>query len=275
MVVDMHIHTNNSDGQYSTLEILEMLKQKNIQLFSITDHDNVNSCIELEKIQLPEHIKNISGIEFSAINNKYNCHILGYDIDYKNTKLIKECETIKQRRVNKIKTIINYLEYTHNIYLSEEEQTLLFNKKGTIGRFDLCKILIEKGYGNKKEIYDKYLSNIEGIKTHRSNIEDITKIINDANGISILAHPKEIEEDYKINIEDIIEDFIEKGINGIEAYNSIHTLKDTKRYLLLAQKYNLLITGGSDFHGASHPERIIGTTTKEKIKIYSSNLKLH
>lgn len=275
MVVDMHIHTNNSDGQYSTLEILEMLKQKNIQLFSITDHDNVNSCIELEKIQLPEHIKNISGIEFSSINNKYNCHILGYDIDYKNTKLIKECETIKQRRVNKIKTIINYLEYTHNIYLSEEEQTLLFNKKGTIGRFDLCKILIEKGYGNKKEIYDKYLSNIEGIKTHRSNIEDITKIINDANGISILAHPKEIEEDYKINIEDIIEDFIEKGINGIEAYNSIHTLKDTKRYLLLAQKYNLLITGGSDFHGASHPERIIGTTTKEKIKIYSSNLKLH
>ena len=130
------------------------------------------------------------------------------------------------------------------------------------------------GYGKKQEIYEKYLSNIEGIKTHRSNIENITEIIKDANGISILAHPKEIEKDYKINIENIIEDFIEKGINGIEVYNSIHDLQDVKRYILLAKKYNLLITGGSDFHGASHPERTLGTTTQEKIKIYSSNLKL-
>ena len=69
-------------------------------------------------------------------------------------------------------------------------------------------------------------------------------------------------------------DFIEKGINGIEVYNSIHDLQDVKRYILLAKKYNLLITGGSDFHGDSHPERTLGTTTQEKIKIYSSNLKL-
>lgn len=274
-MVDMHIHTNNSDGQYTTNEIIKMLKQNNINFFSITDHDNINSYKELENIILPKKMKYINGIEFSSINDIYNCHILGYNIDYKNIKLINECEIIRQRRLEKIKIIIKRLEEKHDIYLTKEEKDRIFNKKGTTGRFDLCKILIEKGYGKKQEIYDKYLTNIPGIKTHRSKIETITDIIKQANGIPVLAHPKEIEETYKINIEEIIANFIEKGIQGIEAYNSIHTLNDVKRYLLLAKKYNLFITGGSDFHGISHPERQIGTTTTEKIKIYSSNIKIH
>ena len=65
----------------------------------------------------------------------------------------------------------------------------------------------------------------------------------------------------------ILLEIFEKGIDGIEVYNSVHTLEDVKRYLLLAKKYNLLITGGSDFHGSTHPERILGYTTKQKIKI--------
>ena len=274
-MVDMHIHTNNSDGQYSTFEIVEMLKKLNVELFSITDHDNIDSCLELENISLPNQIKYIPGIEFSSIDGIYNCHILGYNIDYRNVNLINECNIIKQRRLNKINVIMKHLEVNHNIFLSAEEKYSLFNKKGTTGRFDLCRILIEKGYGQKQEIYEKYLSNIESVKTHRSNIEDIIKVIKDANGIAILAHPKEIEEDYKINIEDMIEEFIEKGIDGIEVFNTIHALKDVRRYLLLAQKYNLLITGGSDFHGISHPERKLGKTTQNRIKINSSNLKLH
>ena len=274
-MIDLHIHTNNSDGDYTVEQIIKKLKELKINLFSITDHDNIDAYKELEQIKLEEQMKYINGIEFSSINNKYNCHILGYNIDYNNINLIKECEIIKERRLNKIKTIIKNLEEKHNIYLTDEEMTSITNKKGTIGRFSLCKILMERGLGEKQEIYKKYLSNKEGIKTHRSNIEEITKIIKEANGISILAHPKEIEEEYKIDIEELIEDFIEKGINGIEAYNSIHTLQDVKKYILLAQKYNLLITGGSDFHGRSHKERILGTTTKEKIKINSSNIKLH
>ena len=78
-----------------------------------------------------------------------------------------------------------------------------------------------------------------------------------------------------MDIEEIIKDFIEKGIDGIEVYNTIHTLKDMRRYLNLAKKYNLLITGGSDFHGNSHPEREIGKTLLYKVTLNSSNLKLH
>ena len=148
-MVDMHIHTNNSDGQYSTKQIVEMLKNNNTNMFSITDHDNINSCIELENINLPEWMIYIPGIEFSALNNQYNCHILGYNIDYRNTSLIKECELIKKRRLDKIEIIIKNLENKHNIYLTEEEKKHILTKKGTTGRFEICKVLINRGYGRK------------------------------------------------------------------------------------------------------------------------------
>jgi hypothetical protein len=273
-MVDMHIHSENSDGEYKTSQIIEMLKRNNIDIFSITDHDNIDSYKEIKKLDIQNMIY-IPGVEFSSVNDKYNCHILGYNIDCENKKIIEECEIIKKRKQEKIKTIINYLENEEKIYLTTEEQTKLKTKKGIIGRYDICKILIDRGYGNKKQIYDRYLTNIKNMKTHRSNIETITQIIKEADGISILAHPKKIEEEYKEDIENIIKNFIEKGIDGIEVYNSVHTLKDVKRYLQIAKKYNLLITGGSDFHGKSHPERVLGTTTQEKIKIKSSNIKLH
>lgn len=272
-MVDLHIHTNNSDGQYTTLQIIEMLKNLKAEIFSITDHDNLDSCYELETID-KKNIKYIPGIEFSAINEKYNCHILGYNIDYKNKKLNKECEIIKNRKIEKINTIIEYLKKEKNIKITEQEQNKIFNKKGMIGRIDICNLLIQKGYGTKEEIYNQYLTKIPSIKTHRSDIYNIINAIKDANGISILAHPKEIEEDYNLNLENIIKKFIEKGIDGIEIYNSIHTKKDVERYRKIAQKYNLITTGGSDFHGKNHIERLLGTTTTEKIKIYKKDINI-
>jgi hypothetical protein len=273
-MVDMHIHTNNSDGQYSTKEIIEMLKLLKADVFSITDHDNVDSCKEIENLDLG-NMNYIPGVEFSSKNGIYNCHILGYDIDYNNKDLIDECKTIENRRKEKIQIIINHLRNKKNIYLTEEETSRILNKKGTIGRYDICKILMERGYGPKPIVYDNYLSNIEGVTTHRSNIETVTSVIKKANGVPVLAHPKEIEDTYNINIEDIIEDFIDKGIQGIEAYNTIHTLNEVRRYLYIAQKYDLFITGGSDYHGASHPERKLGKTTMYKVQLNSSNIKLH
>ena len=90
-MVDMHIHTNNSDGSNSTKEIIEMLKILKAEMFSITDHDNVESCKEIENIDIGD-MTYIPGIELSSKNGIYNCHILGYYIDYNNQDLLNECE---------------------------------------------------------------------------------------------------------------------------------------------------------------------------------------
>ena len=274
MVADMHIHTKNSDGQYSTIEIVEMVKKLEIELFSITDHDNITSCKEMERIVLPQNIKYITGVEFSAINNIYDCHILGYNFDYKNAKLIETCNEINTKRKEKIKTIINHLQQEKHIEFFIEELNNLYNKE-TVGRYDICKLLMERNLGTKSQIYDNYLTDIKDIKTHRIPIEKITEAIKTSNGVAILAHPKKIENKYNENLENIIKDFIEKGIDGIEVYNSIHTLEDIRRYLEIAKKYDLLITGGSDFHGESHPERKIGTITQHNFYINGSTIRLH
>ena len=273
-MVDMHIHTNNSDGQYSTKKIVKKLEKLDTEMFSITDHDNIKSCSEMKNIDLPNNMIYVPGVELSAVNGMYNCHILGYNFDYTNDEIKKTCNKISNRRLEKVETIMNYLIEQRNIEFEDEELNQLYDKQ-TLGRYDICKILMRKGYGTKKEIYDNYLTGIKGIKTHRIEIEEATQAIKNANGVSILAHPKEIEQKYEIEIEEIIKDFLEKGIDGIEVYNTIHSVKDMRRYIELAKKYNLLITGGSDFHGESHPERELGKTLVHKVKLNSSNIKLH
>lgn len=270
-MIDMHIHTNNSDGELTVKELVERIIEEEIKLFSITDHDNINSCLEMENIKLPSDTIYIPGIELSGQLKQYNCHILGYNFDYKNINIINECKKIKLRKYKKIKEIIEYIRKKYEIEISKEEEQTILNKQGTFGRMDICKLLIQKGYGTISEIYDKYLT-IPNMITHRSKAEIITSIIKEGRGVSILAHPKEIEEDYNVNIEDIIEEFLEIGIDGIEVYNSIHTLKDIKKYLLLAKKYNLLTTAGSDFHGTSKPNRWLGYTTNEHIKIKKNQI---
>lgn len=256
-MVDMHIHTVNSDGEYSTYDIVDKLINLNIKLFSITDHDNINSYYDMKNIVLPSDMVYVSGIEFSSFLNSYNCHILGYGFDNVDL-IIDECLKIRNRRINKVSCVIDHLKDL-GIYFSDSELSCIFDKHGTIGRFDVCKILMNRGFGSKSDIYDKYLD--IALPTHRSELLTITDVIHRSGGISVLAHPKEIENDYNVDICDIVGGFLECGIDGIEAYNSVHSLSDVRRYLELASKYNLFVTGGSDFHGSSHPNRVLGRTT--------------
>ena len=270
-MIDMHIHTINSDGELTVEQLLEKIIKKQIEIFSITDHDNINACIEMEKIKIPKNMIYIPGIELSAELKNINCHILGYNIDYRNYHLLEICKIIKIKKYKKIKTILENLKEAHNIKITQEEKDMIFKKQGTFGRMDICNILLNRGYGTISEIYKKYLT-ITNIETHRIDAKTIIQTIKNAQGQAILAHPKEIEEDYNINIEDIIEEYLKIGLDGIEVYNTIHTLKDIKRYLEIAKKYDLLTTAGSDFHGCRKPERILGYTTTEHIKIKKNQI---
>jgi len=271
--IDMHIHTKNSDGQYGVRKIVKMLIEEQIDIFSITDHDNIKSCIEMEKILLPRNMIYVPGVEFSSVLNHIKCHILGYGIDYTNNDIMTECDNIKLKKYKRILDIIDFLDSSYGIVITETEKQMLLNKVGAVGRTDLCMLLIMKGYGTKSEIFDKYLSDVPTGLSHRSKAEYIISLINKSGGKAILAHPKEIEEDYNINIEDVIEYFVEVGIDGIEIFNSIHTLSDVRRYIELAKKYNLLTTGGSDYHGELvKPDVYLGRTITNKVKIKANNI---
>lgn len=259
---DLHIHSSYSDGEYDINELIKILKEKNIKVFSITDHDNINSVRELKKLKL-KGIKYISGVEISSYYKKMGIHILGYYIDGDIKPLKRLLNKINLRRKKRMKEILKKIKVRNNIILKNDEIDELLSTNN-IGKKNLAKILMKNNLGsNYLEIRDNYLTNLHCKTSYRANIKSVCKVIKASGGIPILAHPKEYELRFGIKIENIIKDLIKCGIMGIEVYHSIHSNEDIKRYLDIANKYNLIISGGSDYH-TSKGKKELGKITKEE-----------
>lgn len=247
---DLHIHSNYSDGSYSPIELIPLLKENNIKTFAICDHDTIGSLKELKKLDL-DGLEYISGIEISSYYKDMGIHILGYYIDGNIIPLKKLLKKIEQKRKKRMKEILKKIKEKHGIKITHQE---LFDLMHTpnVGKKNLGKILLNKNLGKDYlDIRTNYLTGLHCKTSYRSNIKTVCKVIKQANGIPVLAHPKEYEMRFNIKIEDVIVDMIACGIEGIEVYHSIHDAKDIERYLKIARKYNLKISGGSDFHNGN------------------------
>ena len=262
---DLHIHSDYSDGEYSINELIANLKEHNIEIFSICDHDNIESIKNIKEIKL-NNIKYISGVEISSYYKKMGIHILGYYIDGNILPLKRLLKKINLRRKKRMNEILKKIKVRNGIVLKNDELDELMSKNN-IGKKNLSKILMKNNFGTTHlEIRENYLSNLHCKTSYRANIKKVCKVINSAGGIPILAHPKEMELRYKIKLENIIKNLMKCGIKGIEVYHSIHTNKDIQRYLDICKKYNLLVSGGSDFHNDKGKYKL-GTLSKEDYQI--------
>ena len=243
---DFHIHSKYSDGEYDVETIINKLNENNITNFAITDHDNVESVDYLRERDL----NNISGVEMSSRYNNLNMHILGYYIDGDLDELKKLCNRISELRKARLYEHVSKLEKEYNLQFDELDLMNLTKKYSTLGRPHIGKLLIKYGYvSSMEEAFKKYLFNVHSSVFYRMDARLVIDAIHKAGGIAILAHPKKIEDKYNTDIEDFLPDLVEIGIDGIEIYNSLHYNEDSKRYKEIATKYNLLISGGSDYHG--------------------------
>ena len=243
---DFHIHSKYSDGEYDVKTIINKLNKSGITNFAITDHDNVESVDYLRE----RNLNNISGVEMSSRYNNLNMHILGYYIDGDLDELKKLCNRVSELRKARLYEHVSKLEKEYNLQFDELDLMNLTKKYSTLGRPHIGKLLIEYGYASSmEEAFKKYLFNVHSSIFYRMDAKLVIDAIHKAGGIAILAHPKKIEDKYNIDIEDFLPDLVEIGIDGIEIYNSLHYNEDSKRYKEIATKYNLLISGGSDYHG--------------------------
>ena len=262
---DLHIHSSYSDGEYNIDELIDKLYKENIKVFAICDHDNIDSIKYLKNKELKD-IKYISGVEISSYYKKMGIHILGYYIDGNILPLKRLLEKINLRRKKRMKEILKKIRVRNGIILNNDDMDELMNTFN-IGKKNLSKILIKNNFGtNYLEIKNNYLTNLHCKTSYRANIKKVCKVIKASGGIPILAHPKEIELRYGVKLESIIKELIKCGIKGIEVYHSIHTNKDIEKYLNIAHKYNLLISGGSDFH-QENSKNNIGVLFKEEFSI--------
>ena len=262
---DLHIHSKFSDGEYSIEEIVKKIRENEIKIFSITDHDNVDSIRAMKNVDTSGLIY-IPGIEFTASKGKYQMHSLGYGIDGNSHELLGACKEIKTRKNLRNLEVIQQLKEKFGIKITREEALELLNRTSFVGQTTIAKLLVDKGIiPNVKFYFDNFFKELK-LKTDATiDLDKAVQIIHNAGGMAIIAHPISIENKYGIQIDEIYEIFKNASIDGIEIFNSKHTLSDIKRYYKLARKENLLISGGSDYHGEiMKPNIKLGRISKDK-----------
>lgn len=280
-LIDLHTHTTYSDGDLSPIDLIILAIKNNIKTLSITDHDTLEGIKNLDKnnsLIIDSGINIINGIELSAKVNKGRMHILGYDIDIYNKNLNNTIDELKNNSLYSILSLIVQIKNDYNIIFPYNDIKQLINSDGNLGRPNIAKLCVKNGYAfNNQDAFDKYLiDSYEKIRNNNNGIsyQECINLILDSGGIPVLAHPKTL----KLNDEELfnlLKDMISIGLMGIEVYHSSHTREETIKYLKLAKELNLLISGGSDYHGPIvKPDIELGNLKIKKLSILDK-IKMH
>ena len=255
---DLHIHTNFSDGTYTPEEIVDAAAESGLSCISITDHDTIEGVELAIKAGQAKKLEVSPGIEMSAEVDNLELHILGYFIDYHNKDLLEKLSKLKQIRIERIHNMVEKLNELGLDKINAEE-VIELSGEGAVGRVHLAMIMKRRGYVNSiSEAFYRYIKDNGPayVSKFRFSPKEIINSIHKAGGVTAIAHPHTLKNDESIG------QLADYGLKAIEVYYSDYTNSQIKRYLSLAKKYGLLITGGSDFHGEAKKNTSIG-----KIKI--------
>ena len=262
-VADLHVHSNNSDGSDSVENLVKEIKKANLEIFALTDHDTIAGCIEITKY-IPENIKFIPSIELTCQTGDIKCHILGFNCNPADEKLNALIQKGKELRRKKLETRLDYIKNVLHIDLTNDELNWLYSRKSVV-KTHLANLLVKRKMAKTNvEAMQKYLDGIKTGKT-RFSIEEAIDAIVTSGGIPVWAHPLGGEGEKHIAHEKFmprLEKMIAYGIKGLECYYSRYTLEEVKFLINCANSNNLLISGGSDYHG----------TNKENIQLAKLNV---
>lgn len=241
---DLHCHTTASDGLLTPTELVRLVAELGLKAVAITDHDTIQGWEEAVDAGLNYQIQVLRGIELNTNWHGKEVHILGYELDGSSNYLKQKLKGLSQARVHRMLEILARLE-TLGIVISEDD-VRQFAQGESIGRPHIAQVLLNHGFiGSIREGFERYIGMGAPAYVPRYKLtpEEGIKLVRQAQGVAVLAHPG-IQQ-----LEEGIPDWIQVGLQGIEVWHSEHKLEDVKRYGTLAEHFELLTTGGSDFHG--------------------------
>ncbi len=257
--IDLHMHSTYSDGKYDPEVLVKRYYDNGFEKIAITDHDGIGGLKAAIECGKELGIEVIPGIEFSTSYDGHECHLLGYGFDIDNKPLNDELKKIWQYRIDRNKKLLAKLK--EQGYDLDIDELLSQSKGGYVGKPNMARLMVKKDYITRPmEAFEpgKYLEapDIKAIKRERILTEDAIKLIIQAGGKPVLAHPIKLkwfgpttEERYWVELETMLKRLVPLGLYGLECYYPEHNEIDTKKYLALAEKYKLGVTKGSDFHG--------------------------
>ncbi|MGB9840749.1 PHP domain-containing protein [Thermovenabulum sp.] len=245
MKVDLHIHTNFSDGKLTPEEIVDKAIEFKLKAIAITDHDTVDGIkFAMDKARFYPFLEVVPGIEINTDFEEEEIHILGYYIDYQKPFLQEKLRELQKKRENRIQDMVEKLNKLNiDIKIEEVEKEA---EGPSIGRPHVARVLVKKGYvSSVEEAFSLFLDRGKPayVPRYKLSPEEAIELIKKSGGIPVLAHPGLIKSN------EIIIKIIFKGIQGIEVYHKEHNEEAVRFFMELARKHNLLMTGGSDCHG--------------------------
>ena len=260
-MIDLHVHSTCSDGTLSPTELVDYAIQKGLSAFALTDHD----CVEgLDTIlsyakSLPNAPEIIPGIELSTDENGQEVHMVGLFIDHHNPEFNQYLQEFIASRTTRNKKMCHLLQ-EHGMNITYEELEAEF-PGAVLTRAHYAKLLLKHGYVKSiREAFERFLGDHCPCYVSREKITPVMAIdlIKKAGGLAILAHPI-LYHMSDARLDALVQKLKEAGLTGIEAIYSTYSPAEERQIRKLATKYDLLLSGGSDFHGENKPGLDLGT----------------
>jgi hypothetical protein len=256
--LDLHLHTTYSDGSRSPADVLALAKAAGVSALAITDHDTLDGLPEALEAGKALGIEVIPGIEISSRYEESELHVLGYFLDWHDPELLDRLARLRASRHRRNPRIIDKLNELGLALTYEEVKALA--RTDAVGRPHIARVLMDKGYvTSAKEAFDRYLAEGAAAYVPRElpTPSEAIAWIRAARGLPVLAHPSWVNAN-GAGLLKLCESLKAAGLAGIEVHYSTHKPQQTADYLQIAKQLDLLVTGGSDFHGLTKPDIEVG-----------------
>lgn len=262
-LVDFHCHSTASDGSLAPEAVVELAHAQGVEVMSLTDHDTTGGLAAARAKAKELGMGWVDGIELSAKYEGGNLHLLGYGFDPEHKGLQEGLKAFVEARRMRLERILEKLD---QLGLPLTRADLALPRGTAAGRPHIAAALLAKGYvSSHDEAFDKYLGR-GGLAYVDKEIYDPAQavaLIKDAGGLAIVAHPVSLQlkreelAEYIAHLKDL-------GLDGLEAFNSSHERDQCNRLVRLAADLRLMVTAGSDFHGAAKPKVKLGRLKKSR-----------
>ena len=266
MNIDLHVHTTASDGTLSPAAVILLAQQVGLGAIAITDHDTLLGAKQAVSNGIPSSIAFVTGVEISAqrppvLPGGGSLHILGYAMDLEDPQLNQTLDRLQEARLARNPRIIERLNKL-GVTLSMAELMAGVEPGGQLGRPHMATAMVKQGYAkNINDAFDRFLGTGKPAYVDKQRVSCVEAIatIRNAGGIAVLAHPGLIKTPTGRLEPDLVATLSAMGLGGIEVYYPEHTPEQTAHYAALSDRFGLLMTGGTDFHGDLKPQIQLGS----------------
>lgn len=255
--IDLHLHTTCSDGLTPPHELLELVRQRGLAAFSITDHDTIEGYLQARDLLKENDPELVPGLELSCTEGEEDLHMLAYFYDPDSSVLLEALQVFHKKRNQRGRVMVQKLN-AMGLEISFDD-VLAFAHGAPVGRPHVAQTLLQaKKVITFDEAFRKYIGNQGPAYVPKDNLtpEEAVKLTHKAGGVAIVAHP------IVSGVVNRIPELVQMGLDGIESHHPDHNAGETDRLRQMAKQLGVICTGGSDFHGRSGR---CGTVGSEKV----------